>query len=550
MTTINVSNPAVTVNVANTDVTVTVSDSAVTLTVQQGQPGPPGPAGGVTSVTGTANEVTVSPTTGAVVVGLPDSIIVQEVNTDWIDFSKTPITTDAQARTYWDSTYETLTLGLDSNVQLKMGQGLYKRGRNQSGVTINKGEVVFISGSHALTEIGINLASALFESTSANTIGMAAETIAANTTGFVQVFGYLTGITTNTPAFPATEGDPFYLSPTNGGTTPTLPTQPLHGVRLGFLAKRAGSGAGSVFISPQNYQEIEELSDVLIGTASGGTALADGDVLSWVAAQSVWRNKVPKSVTVNLQEFYDDTPNGGSATGTVWTKPTGAISVLVQMCGGGASGATGSTTFPGSGGGGGGYVEATFRATDLPATVNIVIGAGGTSGSGTDTGGTSQFGTTDIFVQIPGGRGTSSSNAYTARLSNMWGGGGTSGSAGLYGGQGPGGGGAGAGVSVGNAGGLARRLSYIAGVTPTTGGGGTGGATNGGTGGDGTVRAHAIGFGDGGGGGGSGLTITGGTGGKGIRGGGGGGGGVGSTLGGTAGRGGNGYIRVTTICYA
>jgi hypothetical protein len=366
----------------------------------------------------------------------------------------------------------------------------------------------------------------------------------------VQVFGYLTGITTNNANFPATEGEPFYLASTAGATTPTIPTQPLHGVRLGFLAKRAGAGAGSVFISPQNYQELEELSDVLIGTASGGTALADGDVLSWVAAQSVWRNKVPKSVTVNLQEFYDDTPNGGSATGTVWTKPTGAISVLVQMCGGGASGVNGSTSLPGVGGGGGGYVETTFRATDLPATVNIVIGAGGTSGSGTDTGGTSQFGTTDIFVQIPGGRGSTSSNAYTSRLANMWGAGGSIGLGGLYGGQGPGGGGAGGSTTVGNAGGLARRLSYIAGNTPTTGGGGTGGATTGGAGGDGIIRSHAIGFGDGGGGGGSGLTLTGGTGGKGIRGGGGGGGGIGSAFGGTAGRGGNGYIRVTTICYA
>jgi len=550
MTTINVSNPAVTVNVANTDVTVTVSDTGVTLTVEQGQPGPPGPAGGVTSVTGTANEVTVSPTTGAVVVGLPDAITVQEVNTDILDFNTAAAApVNAAGRAYWDATYETMSLGLDGTVNLKMGQALYKRGRNLSGVVITRGEIVYINGSHALTEMGIAAASALFESTSANTIGVAAETIQPNTTGFVQVFGYMTALQTNTAAFPATEGEPFYLGTTPGSTVPNLPTQPYHGVRLGFLVKRAGSGAGSIFISPQNYQELDELSDVLIGTTNGGITLSDGDVLTWVNSQSVWRNRVPKSVTVNLQEFYDDTPTGGSATGTVWTKPTGAISVFVQMTGGGAGGTAGTTSFAGQGGSSGGYQEAWFRAADLDNTVNVVIGAGDASQSGTATAGTTQFGTTTIYMQQPGGRGLTASNAYTSRLSGTWGAGAAAGAAGSYGGLGPGGGGSGGSLGAGSAGGRARRHLYGT-TTPATGGGSAGGLTGGNAGSNGTVPTGAIGFGDGAGGGGGGTTITGGAGGKGIRGSGGGGGATGSSAGGAGGQGGNGYIRVTTICFA
>ena len=183
---------------------------------------------------------------------------------------------------YWDTTYQSLTVGLSANVQQKVGQALYKRARNAAATTLQKGEVVYVSGSHALTELLVDRADADTEATSADTIGVVAEDIATNSTGFIQVFGYMTGIRTNT--YSGAEGTPLYLSSTAGEMTSTLPTQPKHGLRVGFLVKKAGSGAGSIFISIQNYQELEELSDVLIGTK------AANDFLTWDATNSYWKN--------------------------------------------------------------------------------------------------------------------------------------------------------------------------------------------------------------------------------------------------------------------
>jgi hypothetical protein len=241
---------------------------------------------GTITVAGTANEVETSVSGTTVTVGLPSAITVTEVNVDLLDLNTGVVSpTDAVGRQYWDSTYNTVSLGLTSNVNLKQGQALYKRARNDEAFQINKGQVVYVSGSHAATEAKVKLADADLESTSANTIGVAAEDIPSNTTGLIQVFGYLTGLTTNTAAYPAVDGDPFYLSTTAGATTPTLPAAPKHGVRVGFLVKRAGSPDGSIFIDIQNYQELEELSDVLI------SGKAEKDLLSWDNTAGVWKNR-------------------------------------------------------------------------------------------------------------------------------------------------------------------------------------------------------------------------------------------------------------------
>ena len=298
-----------------------------------------------------------------------------------------------------------------------------------------------------------------------------------------------------------------------------------------------------------------------------------------------------------------------TANGT-WTKPAGAKLVYVEVigAGGGGGGGYGNTAGTwrrgGAGGGAGALAVKFFPASALTATVDVVIGAGGTAGqggsstSGTDggNGGISKFGLTQSsgLWSFPGGggyrgaignssggggggtagagqvgqsgansagglpglssatalagagaAGVSAANGGLAEYGGGAGGGATAGGSLTGGGSlhGAAGGGAGGGVTVGN-------VEYAGGAggataSYTAGAGSAGGAVGGGAGTSGVAGdGYSIQGGGGGGGGGNG-TATGGAGGDGgAPGGGGGGGGGGTTTGGAGGTGGRGEVRV------
>ncbi|MFD6094738.1 hypothetical protein ACFVWN_01125 [Nocardiopsis flavescens] len=97
-----------------------------------------------------------------------------------------------------------------------------------------------------------------------------------------------------------------------------------------------------------------------------------------------------------------------TATGT-WAKPTGAAYLWVQVLGGGGAGGGAATTgasqtSAGSGGQGGGYAASWLPAVQVPATVTVTIGPGGTANSGAagGAGSASSFGG---LVSASGGAG-------------------------------------------------------------------------------------------------------------------------------------------------
>ena len=65
--------------------------------------------------------------------------------------------------------------------------------------------------------------------------------------------------------------------------TTTKPTQPNHSVFIGIVS-RAHPTAGTIELNIQNGYEIEELHNVLV------TSLADGQVLKYESASSLWKN--------------------------------------------------------------------------------------------------------------------------------------------------------------------------------------------------------------------------------------------------------------------
>lgn len=250
---------------------------------------------------------------------------------DQINFNLTPAsTTMAQGRMLWNSEYSTVMLGIDADVDLAIGQAMYKRIRNNTGSTIIKGQVLYVTGSHGAANITVGLADASTEATAATTIGIAAEDINDNTEGFIITQGYLKGINTNSLA--GAEGAMLWLSETTGAMTTTRPTQPAHGVHLGWLVKKAGGGAGSIYVSITNGQELYELHDVLIQGPQ------DGQVLTYDGINQIWKNNfaggaiAPNSVNTSIDfgSNTNETTAETTVTGQTWVTSNSNIQIRIN----------------------------------------------------------------------------------------------------------------------------------------------------------------------------------------------------------------------------
>jgi hypothetical protein len=341
--------------------------------------------------------------------------------------------------------------------------------------------------------------------------------------------------------------------------------------------------AGRAMVTAATAAAQTALLDVATSGAKGLAPASGGGTSNFLRADLTWASPGGGGGTPpDIQDF--STP--GSST---WTKPAGAVMVLVTMFGAGGGGGGGrvradSSTVAagGAGGGGGGFNFLQIPASELGATETVVIGAGGTAGLGRDTtaqnggnggaGGATSFGAFGVRPGLGGNGGTT-----TAPSGGIGGGtlvasgsGGTNygntgaagalGAAGTIANRGAIGGGAGAGApgfaaagttaQAGAAGGLGGSL-YDGSSSATTGGGGTAGTASGGAGGAGADGAgNVVGGAGGGSGGNGGTTADGGAGGAGGNPGGGGGGGGAATLlfaSGPGGPGGNAFIRVVTL---
>jgi hypothetical protein len=157
---------------------------------------------------------------------------------------------------------------------------LFLNGTNKTGTTIAKGKAVYISGATG-NHPEITLAIATSEASSSKTVGITSAAIANNATGRVIVAGLLENV--DTSAF--TAGNVLYLSSSSaGGFQTTLPTQPNHGVLLGYVV-RSNANNGVIEVRVDNYQELGEQSDVLL------TSKTNLDLLSYETSSGLWKNK-------------------------------------------------------------------------------------------------------------------------------------------------------------------------------------------------------------------------------------------------------------------
>lgn len=206
---------------------------------------------------------------------------------DYITFDTSPETTSAAAGTvFWDSGDGLAKAVLNANVELGIGQESVALVKNATGSTISKGKVVYINGAQGQRPT-IALASSTSEATSSKTFGFTAEPIADGVEGFVVTEGILRGINTGG----LTQGGAVWLS-SSGNYTQTMPTQPNHGVFLGYVVK-ANSSSGEIFVKIQNGYELEELHNVLISAS-----VQNNDLLMYESSSELWKNK-PISDIIN-----------------------------------------------------------------------------------------------------------------------------------------------------------------------------------------------------------------------------------------------------------
>lgn len=119
--------------------------------------------------------------------------------------------------------------------------------RNETGATLTKGTVVYISGAAGNKPL-VSKAIATSDQTSAQTLGLVTNNITNNQNGYVTIVGTISGL--NTSAFD--EGVQLYLSPTVAGTyTTTKHHAPYHMVYVGVVT-RSHQNQGTIEVKVQN----------------------------------------------------------------------------------------------------------------------------------------------------------------------------------------------------------------------------------------------------------------------------------------------------------
>jgi hypothetical protein len=233
--------------------------------------------------------------------------IVAQVNADWNSVSglsqilNKPSTFTPSAHSHVISDVTGLQTALDSKynnptgdtTQYIAGDGsliafpiagqagtLVRQVRNETGSTLSKGDVVYISGANGNKAL-VSKAIATSDATSAQTFGVVQADISTNHNGYVVVCGDLAGLDTSLYV----DGTQLYLSGSVAGTvTSTKPVAPLHMVYVGIVTRQHAT-QGQIEVAIQNGYEMDELHDVLI------VSKTNNDVISYDNVSGLWKNK-------------------------------------------------------------------------------------------------------------------------------------------------------------------------------------------------------------------------------------------------------------------
>jgi mRNA-degrading endonuclease toxin of MazEF toxin-antitoxin module len=166
---------------------------------------------------------------------------------------------------------------------------------NQTGGTLLRGSIVYISGAHGnLPKVSPSLATS--DATSAQTLGMVQDDISNNDNGFVVVAGKLGNLDT----FAIAAGTQLYLSAiTAGFYTTTKQYAPNHLVYIGVVV-RSHPTQGVIEVKIQNGYELDEIHDVAAQTP------VNRDLLMYNSATQLWQNTSFYNRVMSGVQYFTD----------------------------------------------------------------------------------------------------------------------------------------------------------------------------------------------------------------------------------------------------
>ena len=207
------------------------------------------------------------------------------LDTAIFDTTYTETGSETQGTLYWNSDEETLSL-VTNGESFELGQKTEIHVKNQTGAQINKGEVVYASGT--LGNSGRILITKMIANGTVpakRIMGVAAENIANGADGKIITFGKLKNI--NTSSF--SDGDILYVSASTAGALQnTEPSQASGHVSLpiGYVIHAHSNGQIFIRVTPideNEYQNYDAGLTDIAGLTPTDSNIIVGDGTNWVA---------------------------------------------------------------------------------------------------------------------------------------------------------------------------------------------------------------------------------------------------------------------------
>jgi hypothetical protein len=211
------------------------------------------------------------------------------VDVESIQFDTTASPTILDGTLGWNTADGTLKLGLSDTKQIAIGEEQVYTVRNATGGTLNKGVAVYASGVESSGRISVSPYIADGSIREVRFMGIVAENISNGVNGFVQEFGYITGLDTRGTASTAfsvgdetwAAGDILYVHPTVAGKLTNV--KPQHEVVVAIIIIRH-QNTGVIFVRPTSGGHLEDIHDINI------TGVTGGDVLAYNSSTQLWEN--------------------------------------------------------------------------------------------------------------------------------------------------------------------------------------------------------------------------------------------------------------------